>query len=629
MARMIPATLDPSIPSPGERDVFHRLASDPLSSGWTVIHSLDLPHHIRRISGELDFVVLVPEMGVLCLEIKAAATIARRDGVWYYGRDPKGDPRGPFRQASEGMHSLRERLRRRRPELSKVVFWSAVVLPYTSLNVAPEEWHPWQLIDSARYRSGSIAASCAKVLSCARDLLLSKESARWFDPSALTPSEEDCNEIVRLLRPNFEVYQSPRARRAQKSAELKRYTEEQCGALDAMARNPRVLFEGPAGTGKTLLAIECARRSNDAGKRTLFVCFNKLLATWIKRETQGLELVTAETMHAWMVSITGVTPPACPTPAYWREDLPDMALESLLAAEGSQPFDVLVVDEAQDLLDEHYLDVLDLSLSGGLATGEWRLFGDFERQAIYGGRTVALEAFRHGRGSDAPVYSLRANCRNTPRVAALVRLLSHLEPDYVRILRPDDGIDPDVRFYAGSDQAPRALMSALDEFRRDGYRGGDVTVLSPRATSSAAERIADQPWRNRLRPFGSAGDGHTPYGTIHAFKGLEAPAVIVTDIDAVSGDMAEALLYIAITRPTERLLLLLPESARSDIARLLRGPRTQGGSRACLTTLPAEQPSRGPSPRNWLVRAPAAGRSTVPAPSPSPIVNRPMAPGGN
>lgn len=568
---MIPATIDPQTPSPGERDVFHRLESDPVSAEWTVIHSLDLPHHVRQISGELDFVILIPESGVLCLEVKAAAAIARRNGIWYYGKDAKGESRGPFRQAADAMHSLRGRLCKRRPEFAHVVFWSAVVLPYTTLDLQPEEWHSWQLIDSSRYRSGSLAASCARVLERARALLRTKGSAGWFDPGARIPSRGDCENIARILRPDFEVFQSPRARRQQKSEELKHYTEEQFVALDAMARNPRVVFEGPAGTGKTLLAVECARRANDSGKRTLLVCFNRLLAMWIKRETAGLDLVTADTLHGYMLKYAGTTPPPNAPATFWEDELPHLALERLLEAEGGGAFDLVVVDEVQDLLDERYLDVLDLSLAGGLSTGAWRLLGDFERQAIYGTRPLSIDDFRSARGGGSPMYSLRANCRNTPRVAMLVRLLSHLDPDYTHILRPDDGVEPDIHFYANDDEAPRALARALEELRSHGYRGSDVVVLSPRARGAAAERLSDPPWRDRLRPLAAAAQGYTLYGTIHAFKGLEAPAVIVTDLDDVTGSTAEALFYIAVTRPTERLLLLFPESARGGIAHMLLG----------------------------------------------------------
>lgn len=582
MARMIPAAIDPRTPSPGEKDVFQRLASDPAAEAWTVIHSLDLPHHVRQISGELDFVVLVPGKGILCLEVKAAASVSRRDGLWYYGKEPKGDPRGPFRQASEGMHSLRERLAKRYPPAASAVFWSAVVLPYTSLDFESEEWHSWQLIESPRYRSASLAETCEAVLDRARGFLRAKRSAGWFDPDAPVPTAEDCDRIAHVLRPDFEAFQSPRDRRRQASAELKRYTEEQFGALDAMSRNPRVVFEGPAGTGKTLLAIESAQRACADGKRVLLVCFNRLLGIWLRSETEALgENVTAGTLHSYMLRLTGLDGPPRTARDFWEEELPHLALESLLGREGSAPFDILLVDEAQDLLKDRYLDVLDLSLAGGLSSGEWRLFGDFERQSIYGTGATSLDTFLESRGEGVPVYSLRTNCRNTPRVATLVHLLSHLEPDYSKILRPDDGVEPELRFCPPERAPADALTRALDELRADGYRGRDVAVLSPRATGSSAEGVSDQPWCDRLRPFRDTSGGHTVYGTIHAFKGMEAPAVVVTDLDDVSGPAAEALFYIAVTRPTERLVLVLPDGARTSMARSLSGaPVAEEGARA-------------------------------------------------
>ena len=567
---MIPAVIDPRTPSPGERDVFQRLEADPIAADWTVIHSLDLPHHIRQISGELDFVVLMPGSGILCLEIKAATSISRRNGLWYYGTNPKGDPRGPFRQAAEGMHSLRERLAKRYPPTAGAVFWSAVVLLFTSLDFQSEEWHDWQLIDGSCYRTRSLAESCTTVLNRARGFLAEKRTAGWFNAASSLPTAEDCETIARVLRPDFEVFQSPRARRRLASAELKRYTEEEFAALDAMVRNPRVVFEGPAGTGKTLLAIESARRAAASGKRTLLVCFNRLLGGWLRGETEGLgAAVTAGTLHSHMLRLAGIGQPAGRGSQFWEEELPHLALEHLLEAEGDEPFNVLLVDEAQDLLSDRYLDVLDLSLAGGLSQGEWRLFGDFERQSIYGHEAAGLDSFLGRSGAAVPVYSLRTNCRNTPRVASLVRLLSHLEPDYSKVLRPDNGVEPELRFYADEPAAPEALTHVLAELRADGYSGLDVVVLSPRARGSSAERVTEQPWSDRLRPLGEAGGGHTAYGTIHAFKGLEAPAVVVTDLEGVSGPSAEALFYIAVTRPTERLVLVIADSARASLVRAL------------------------------------------------------------
>ncbi|WP_342384413.1 ATP-binding domain-containing protein [Agrococcus sp. KRD186] len=45
------------------------------------------------------------------------------------------------------------------------------------------------------------------------------------------------------------------------------------------------------------------------------------------------------------------------------------------------------------------------------------------------------------------------------------------------------------------------------------------------------------------------------WGTVHRYKGLESPVVIVTDVDGVSPDW-EDLLYVGMTRATERLIVL-------------------------------------------------------------------------
>ena len=110
MARMIPALLESTHWSPGEREIFDLLKNDPLTSAWTVLHSLLLPDHATQISGEVDFVVIVPSLGVLCIEVKGCYSLHVACGSWYYGTSTTPDPRGPFKQASNGMHAVRQRL---------------------------------------------------------------------------------------------------------------------------------------------------------------------------------------------------------------------------------------------------------------------------------------------------------------------------------------------------------------------------------------------------------------------------------------------------------------------------------------------------------------------------------------
>jgi len=189
--------------------------------------------------------------------------------------------------------------------------------------------------------------------------LKSQPSARWFRDTDRCPDQKQSSAIARILRPSFEFAERAPARRAREQAQILRYTEEQFAALDAMADNERVLFSGPAGTGKTVLALEAARRASNAGKRVLLLCFNRLLGRWLSQHhIAQCEAVTAGTFHQYLLSFTDIALPPDPCDAFWKEDLPNAAIAKLLdEPTGEARFDILVVDELQDLFNSSYLDV--------------------------------------------------------------------------------------------------------------------------------------------------------------------------------------------------------------------------------------------------------------------------------
>ena len=572
MARMIPPRIRPDCSSPGEREIFRRLKDDPETRDWIALHSLDVAEHVNHIAGELDFVVLVPGKGVLCVEVKACSSLRRLDGLWYYGNDSKPDARGPFKQAATAMHSIRTRLATQRPDLSKVPFWSTVIFPYVEFSIESEEWHGWQVIDNRGFRSGSIGRLLSNVLDNARRFLQTKASARWFNPTLSDPNIQQCVTIADILRPDFEFFESAGSRSGKLERELVTFTAEQFGALDAMEANDRVAFVGPAGTGKTLLAIEAARRGAAAGRKVLLVCFNRLLGKWLEGQLSvpGTEVV-ARTIHQHMLAISNTSVVENPGHTFWESELPAAATAMLLENAGeTNQFDELVVDEAQDILRGEYLDFLDLSLKGGLASGRWRFFGDFEKQAIYSAADLSLAEFFETRCDHAPVYDLRINCRNTPRVAELVHLLGGLSPPYRRILRPDDGLEPEINYYANDLDQHSLLLNSVGTLRNEGFSNQDVVILSPRADAAcAASKVHGHPLCRSLRPFEISRGGYIGYCSVHAFKGMEAPAVIVTDIDRLDAQTSTALFYVAVTRVLQRLIILAHEPAKAEILRTL------------------------------------------------------------
>jgi hypothetical protein len=500
MARMIPPVPHRGTNSEGEGEIFLSLRDDPVTRDWIVLHSLDIAHHMKQIAGEIDFVIIIPSKGVLCVEVKGCHSLRRLDGQWFYGPASHPDSRGPFKQASQAMHSLRKQLITRYPALSHILFWSAVIFPYIPFHEQSGEWHSWQVIDSNLLSTRSIGQVLERVLDEARGFVTRRPDTFWFHPQLAEPSLVQSLTIAQALRPNFEFFESPASRAHRQSEELKHYTVEQFTALDAMEANPRVLFQGPAGTGKTLLAIEAARRGYEAKHKVLLLCYNRLLGKWLEEQVRDLQgRVTCKTLHRYMLTISGLGAGER-TRGFWQDELPLAAMDKLLAATGEGHLsDEIILDEAQDILRDAYLDVLDLSLRGGISSGRWRFFGDFEKQAIYNSAALSLESFQRAYAPGVPIYSLRVNCRNTPRIATLVHLLGGLHPGYAKILRPDNKVEPELKYYMNATQQQELLIDTLQRLYAEGFRGNDIVILSPRAVkASVAGAITSAPWGDRL-----------------------------------------------------------------------------------------------------------------------------------
>jgi UvrD-like helicase C-terminal domain len=152
------------------------------------------------------------------------------------------------------------------------------------------------------------------------------------------------------------------------------------------------------------------------------------------------------------------------------------------------------------------------------------------------------------------------NCRNLPRIGYQVNLLSHLQPGYQHFRRPDDRVDPVFRQYQSGQDQPSLLVAAIRALKEEGYELNEIVVLSPLRDGSTASTTSN-PWlRQILKPADGlpARPGQVHYSTIHAFKGLEAPAIVVTDLDqAATTDNFDSLLYVGLTRATDRLIALI------------------------------------------------------------------------
>lgn len=568
MAIMIPSVISPEIKSNAERKIFEWFQSAPGTDKWIVLHSLGITTHNKVIYGETDFLVLAPQLGIFALEVKGGR-VKRENGIWYftnrYGKT-NSKVRGPFEQAKDGIFSIVEAMKKRvdidHRHIPNVLFGYGVMFPdieYTSSGIDEEQW---QVFDS---RDGSNVKQFIKRLAeGAKD--------KWealYGPlnKSKLPDAADVRYMASILRGDFDCAVSMSVQLRNASEALIALTKEQYRCLDQLDDNPRCLIQGPAGTGKTLLAIEEVKKFAAKGDKVALFCFNANLADWMSNYFEDMpESVRPQyvgTFHKYMTQVAKAADllPAYPhdpdkVQRYYQEELPEAAALALL--ESGELYDIIVVDEAQDLIRDSYLEVMSGSLKKGLSRGRWTMFGDFSMQAIYASGVSGAEMIEKLEDQTSFIrFKLTVNCRNTKPICREIETVTGFKAPHDLWTKVDG---PPVQYITWStmENQHKKLKELLKQLETAHINPEQITILSPRKKEdSVVSMLDDYVVKDFKVPLGM----NTTFCTIQAYKGLENTVIILTDIESFS---EEKLMYVGLSRACSGLFVLESDGAKKE-----------------------------------------------------------------
>ena len=557
--------LIPDIPKDcpnSERYIFERLGRE-LPDAWIVLHSLGLAGHRKKIWGEADIVIL-SERGVFVIEVKGG-TVSCKDGVWRFGGDFDSYTKreSPWAQAIGALGAVRERLRTAAPAFRDVLFGIGVVMPYTSFTATGAEIIPEVLLDrrSSRRKLDKYVLSLANYWKA--------EYLRKHGREYRGLSRAELHQARRILRPDMETALSLGGYLTGLDERLVQLTNEQIRASRRMAANPRTVVRGSAGTGKSVIALDRACRLAAEGQRVLYLCFNRLLAAHVRdglQQSHDVAPVDVRNVHALYREIieragliSRLEGQDDGTEEFFSRQFPELAAEAL-CEKRHDGWDVLVVDEAQDLLTPEHLDVFDLLLEEGLRRGRWHLFLD-PLQNIF---SVEVQSSVEDRLAEcAPAFDdLYENCRNTRQVAVQASIVSGID---LAVSGAPDGPEAEVHYYANDEDAVVILEALLRRLVEGDVRPQEIAILSSRRPENSL--LAGRGELAGFRLAAATDDaalraGDVLFTTMHAFKGLERQVVIAVDMAEIGSDVWSMLHYTGLSRARSLLHVLVPAAAR-------------------------------------------------------------------
>lgn len=558
MAKMVPSEISDEIKSDAERKIFKWLKEAQNTEDWVVLHSLGISNHKKLIYGEVDFVILAPKLGIFVIEVKGGG-VRRDEGVWIftdrYNREHKKN-RSPYEQAKEGMFSLLSVVDNRLGKNNKFtnfIHGFGVAFPDINFTTNDPEIEPWQIFDKSFNKD---------IVGYIKKLAYNTKN-RWIETHGYisenkTPNVKDIRDYLQILRSDFDLYVPFYTIIDRTEDRLINLTQEQYNLIDSWEDNSRLLVQGGAGTGKTLLAIEEAKKESRNGKKVALFCFNNLLGEWLRCYFDKCESnerpFYVGTFHSFLlknIKDQNLTLPNELDNEFFQSDIFELALDSIIKSEVC--YDKIIIDEAQDLLERKYLDLIDLIIQGGLRSGKWTMYGDLSMQSIYNSISADNMLKLLDDYSIFSKYKLTKNCRNTKQIADEIKYITGYE--YSSNVNNVDGLPVYYYSYSNINNLEEKLESNIQRLLREGIKESQITILSPRKFQDS---IINNLKTIKFEPYSTEGNKQLSFCTIHSYKGLENSVIILTDIENYD-DLQ--LLYVGISRA--RSMLIVFESNKS------------------------------------------------------------------
>ena len=527
---------------------------------WKVYHNQNIRKHKTKRKGEADFVLIGPK-GVFVLELKGGShhhfNPTTNEYRW-------GDPRNPFikketplEQANGNIQSIKDEFEKkfdpRALNFKKINFGYGAVFPEADVSKWDDISNDKRLVYDINTKN--LASYIAKL------------DAFFRKPHHQILSSSDIEYIQRNLRQKFiSVPVLDPSKGKSELLMIEGQAKENLENLD-FSSNIRMLCRGGAGTGKTVIARYVAEHfSLKPDQRVLWISFNKMFTDEMKKTLKmfgNIEVRTRDSLFSTYLRKYGYD--------FNLNDRDNDFKFAECVAEVEDIFskwDVIIIDEAQDIIKDGLLLSLDIILKGGLKKGNWFIFLDEEQDVFHQLDKKRLEELRQY--SNSPML-LKENKRNPSKIIDEIKKYTSFDISGGREF--EGGLEITENGITGS-KSDHFLEDFVLNLHKKGKE--DIVVLINLSDKAISGFVDNEYLLNRSKKmqmqngkiqfcnsalaFDDINSVGIPCLNLTRFKGLEAKnLVLYWDKDSYKNKTQIPQFYTALTRALESAYILLDD----------------------------------------------------------------------
>lgn len=500
--------------------IVYRLLEEQLNDDFHIIHSIpwlssfiDELQNNKSPVGEIDFLILHPDLGILALEVKGGV-IGHNSSGFYYSKTSVD----PVAQLNRGIFAIQEWMRNNGVT---VQIGRAYFFPGSETNTSQL---PPSVVDNNHLLP-------IKLILDIKDLDRVDERVRsimnYFKKLLNTApiSKLKIEAIIEMLIPTANYTPCWHSKINSDNKLWLRLTPEQQECIDWALEKDRFLISGWPGTGKTIIAIETARRLSTSETSVLCITFNSLLAKKISSELLDHSNTLAITIYSLCSKASTYNGEKVIFTAEWFEKQAATSLKKACESGFLNKYSALIIDEGQVIRRELWEILIE-----NFSTKKIIAMCD-AAQAFPYEKPVSLAQIE--KYLEVQAYFLTESLRMPKRVCERLKIFQQPTHSIINSRQNDEDTLTEI---ITSNQT-NILRQIIAQTLAQGLLPAHIIVLTP-----TYMRIPES-----LVPQGIKVE------SIGRFRGMESPIIIIL----ASTDMSNIEFFCAYSRSTSRCIVIL------------------------------------------------------------------------